>query len=135
MAIRQAIRQTRGAERDLFTPTAGLVTRELPAELDPNYQPPIASDDDHACRRPRVGEWVNTHRPVVNGDVFEFRRSVDGPYLAQVLTVTDEGCMVRAWSRPHLGFVDQFFAPWCVIVSRTQVNRYSLTGEWIEQAA
>lgn len=89
--------------------------------------------DEFVCRRPAPGEWVNTHKAVPNGD--GVRRGVDGPFLAQVIEVRDGdfqngGCLVRIWDRPSQGFTETIFAPWCCVVSRTQVNHYALTGEW-----
>jgi hypothetical protein len=103
---------------------------ELPIELDPDY---VAPDEpmEVTGRRPQVGEWLNCHRATPNGDEFIFRATwVDGPLLARVERVTDEGCLVQLWSRPHMNFIERFFAPWCCILSRTQVNHYSLPGNW-----
>lgn len=101
-----------------------------PAELDPLFHAPRDEKIEEMVRgrRARLGEWVNCYRMSANGhhgDVL----------LGRVAELRDDGYFVLIWDRASQGFTEQFFAPHSSILSRTQVNYYSLTGRWHEALA
>lgn len=95
----------------------------------------MMNDEEVVPRQPARGEWVNGNLPNTYSDGRYGRNGAQ--VLGRVVEVKQGsycgqdagGCIVEPWHRASMAFGAHVFLPWCCVISRAQVSRYSLTGE------